>query len=283
MAGICNEQIRRSAKGGVQHHGVADGRGRENVARADTQLMQAQQGAGRAARGVEPDGLARGRERGMRQRQPQRLADHLRRGGGAQKLAAAAGRRAGAATHLGGVFERDLLLREARADGLHLGRVLALLGQQRDAAGNQHRGLRARAKPAPSSSRAVLCRMWPRPSRLCRWAASASGGEEPLPHRCDRAASPSCPWCPACGRRRDRCTPPRRAWRAAISARARLPPPAGPLPSGRCEIPARWLRRFPRASRHACSGSGIRDRAVASGPNPCRRFASGRRDFPRAP
>jgi hypothetical protein len=108
--------------------------------------MQAQHGAGRAARGVEPHGLARRRKRGVRQREPQRLADDLRSGRGAQKLAASAGRRAGAAAHLGGVFERDLVLREARADGLHLARVLARLRQQRDAAGNQHGGLSARRR-----------------------------------------------------------------------------------------------------------------------------------------
>ena len=87
---------------------------------AEAKLMQAQHRAGRAARGVEPDGLARGRKRGVRQRKPQRLADHLRGGRGAQELAASAGRRAGAAAHFGGVLERDLVLGEARADGLHL-------------------------------------------------------------------------------------------------------------------------------------------------------------------
>ena len=123
--GKMDEQIRRSAKGGVQHHGIADGRGSENVARAQAKLMQAQKGAGRAARGVEPDGLAGGRKRGVRQREAERLADDLRRGRGAQELAASAGRRAGAAAHFGGIFERDLVLRKARADGLHFARVLA--------------------------------------------------------------------------------------------------------------------------------------------------------------
>ena len=92
---------------------------------------------------VEPDGLAGGCERGMRQGQSQRLADDLRSGRGAEKLASAAGRCAGAASHFGRVFQRDLLLRKARADGLHFARILARLGQERDAAGDQHRGQRA--------------------------------------------------------------------------------------------------------------------------------------------
>ena len=78
----------------------------------------------------------------MRQRKPQRLADDLRRGRRAQKLAASAGRRTGAATHFSSIFERDLLLRKARADALHLGRILAGFGQQRDPTRNQHCGLR---------------------------------------------------------------------------------------------------------------------------------------------
>ncbi len=40
----------------------------------------------------------------------------------------------------GRFFERDLAVREARADGLDLAGVLALLGQQRHAAGHQHAG-----------------------------------------------------------------------------------------------------------------------------------------------
>ena len=83
-------------------------------------------GAGRAARHIQPDGMAGGRQRGVRQRHPQRLAHHLRGGRRAQELAAAAGRRAGAAQHLGGGFQRDLPVGEARADGLHRAGILAL-------------------------------------------------------------------------------------------------------------------------------------------------------------
>ena len=71
---------------------------------------------------------------------PSALGYNLRGGRGAEKLASAPGSGAGAAAHLGGVFEADLVLRKARAEGLHLGRVLAGLGQQRHAAGNQNGG-----------------------------------------------------------------------------------------------------------------------------------------------
>ena len=39
-------------------------------------------------------------------------------------------------------FQRDLLLRKSRADGLHLARVFAVLRQQRHAARHQHAGVR---------------------------------------------------------------------------------------------------------------------------------------------
>ncbi len=41
----------------------------------------------------------------MRQRQAQRLGDHLAGGGGAEELAAAAGRATGAATQFGGFIQ----------------------------------------------------------------------------------------------------------------------------------------------------------------------------------
>ena len=58
---------------------------------------------------------------------PSASRDHLRGGGGAEELAAAAGRGAGAAAHLGRLFQRDLAVREAGADGLHLAGVLAVV------------------------------------------------------------------------------------------------------------------------------------------------------------
>ena len=57
---------------------------------------------------------------------PERLGDDLRGGRRAEELAAAAGRRAGAAAELGGLLERDLAVGEARADRLDLAGVLAV-------------------------------------------------------------------------------------------------------------------------------------------------------------
>ena len=127
-----------------------------------------QEGAGGAAGHVEPDRLAGGRERGVRQREAERFADDLRGGRGAEELAAAAGRGAGAAAHLGGVFERDLVLGEARADGLHLAGVLAVFGQQRDAAGDEHAGQRPAGGERHHHRRAGPCRRWRRRARRCR-------------------------------------------------------------------------------------------------------------------
>ena len=80
----------------------------------------------------------------MRQSQPQRLAHHLRRCRGAQELASAARRSAGAATNFGRILQRDLILSKARADGLHLSRILARLRQQGYASGNKNGGLLSR-------------------------------------------------------------------------------------------------------------------------------------------
>ena len=95
---------------------------------AEVKLVEAQDGPRGSPRRVEPDGLAGWSERRVRQGKSKRLGDNLRGCGGAQKLAAAARGGAGAAAHLGGVFQSDLFLREARADGLHLACVFAVFG-----------------------------------------------------------------------------------------------------------------------------------------------------------
>ena len=77
-------------------------------------------------------------------RQPERFADDLRRRGGAEELTAAAGRGAGAAAELRGLFERELAVREARADRLHRAGVFAVGRRQRDAAGHERRTGRSR-------------------------------------------------------------------------------------------------------------------------------------------
>ena len=140
--GQMQQQVRGPAERRVQNHGVAHGGIGEHVARPEPELVHPQDRSGGAARRIQPDGVARGRQRGVRQRQPQRLAHHLRRGRRAQELASAAGTGAGPAAHVGGVVERDLLLGEAGADGLHLSCVLALVGQQRHSSGDHHGGQR---------------------------------------------------------------------------------------------------------------------------------------------
>ncbi len=160
---------------------------------AKAKLMQSQYRAGRAARGVEPDGLARGRKRGVRQRKAERFADYLRGGRRAQELAASAGRRAGAATHFGGVLKRDLVLGETCADRLHLAphpRRIPAAALRPPAPVLPASFL---TMPGPSSSRADPYRTSPRPSHLCAWVAIASGGAARSPHRSDKAANPSCP------------------------------------------------------------------------------------------
>ena len=61
------EQVGGAAKGGVGHHGIFERCLGEDVAGAELQFMQAQDGGGGAACGVEPDGCARGGERGVGQ------------------------------------------------------------------------------------------------------------------------------------------------------------------------------------------------------------------------
>jgi hypothetical protein len=108
------DQVGGSAERRVRHHGVVQsGVGESRIVNAAR--FERQHGASRTARHIEPDRLTGRRQRRMRQRHAQRFADHLRRRGRAQELAAAAGRRAGAA-EVGGGFEGDLPMREARAD-----------------------------------------------------------------------------------------------------------------------------------------------------------------------
>ncbi len=103
-------------------------------------LPHTQDRARGASRGVEPDGLAGGAERRVREREAKRLGDDLRSRGGAEKLAASARSSAGSAAHLGGVFEGDLMLGEAGTDGLDLACVLAVFGKQSDSAGDENAG-----------------------------------------------------------------------------------------------------------------------------------------------
>ena len=104
--------------------------------------------------------------------------------------------------------QRDLAVREAHADRLHLARVLALARRQRDAAGHEHARQIVARRPAPSSSPAGPCRTSPRRARRAASAASESAGGRRSPRRCDTAGCRTSPACPACGRRTDRCRTP---------------------------------------------------------------------------
>ena len=141
--GDVEEEIGGAAEGCVDDHGVADGGVGEDVVSAEVELLHAEDGAGGAAGGVEPDGLAGGAECGVREGEAEGFGDDLRGGGGAEELAASAGCGAGAAADLGGVFEGDLVLGEACADGLNLAGVFAVFGKQCDAAWDEDAGQRA--------------------------------------------------------------------------------------------------------------------------------------------
>ncbi len=68
----------------------------------------------------------------------------------------------------------------ARADGLHLAGVLALLRQQRDAAGHQHAGQVARARQRHHHGRQALVAGGHADHAAGAWAASGSGGGRPM-------------------------------------------------------------------------------------------------------
>ena len=219
-----------------------------------------------------------GRERRVRQRQAERLADDLRGGRGAEELAAAARRAAGAAAQVGRLLQRELAVREARADRLHLARVLALgrAAASRRPAPARRAGRAAR--PAPSSSRAGPCRRWPRRARPGAWAASGSAAGARSPRRCGRRGCRSCRSCPACGRRTGR----------SRSRRTGRPPSARQLLRGRLheqpDLPVAGViaERDRRAVGGADAALGAEHEELRAGraradPSPCPRSASARR------
>ena len=198
-------------------------------------------GAGGAPGHVEPDRLARRGERGVGQGHAEGLGDDLRGRGGAEELAAAAGAGAGAAAQFGGLLERDLAVGEAGADGLDLAGVLALLGRQRDAAGDEDAGQVASSRPGPSSWRAGPCRRWrrrARPSRRGQRAdqpAEDDGGVVAVGQAVHHARS-----CPGSGRRRGRRPMPAKGTTPEPCSSSRRPRRrAGRPPSGRCGSRAR--------------------------------------------
>ena len=160
--------------------------------------------AGRSARHVAPDRLPRRRERAVRHGEAQRLGDDLRRGRRAEELASAARRRARAASELRGLLERELAVREARADRLHVARVFAVRRRQRDAARARATRGRSRSRPAPSASPAGPCRR----CHADDAAARRQRADQPPQHHRRvvpvRQAVHHARACPACGRRTGR-------------------------------------------------------------------------------
>ncbi len=76
----------------------------------------------------------------MRQRHAKRFTDNLSRGRCPQKLTAAPGTGACAATKVRCLLQRYFTVGEARADGLNLACVLTYGGRQGDASGDEHAG-----------------------------------------------------------------------------------------------------------------------------------------------
>ena len=157
-AGQMQDQVRRSAKSGVHHHGVLERTRRSGYRACAGRAFERQHCARRAPGHIQPDGMAGRRQRGMRQRHAQRFAHHLRRGRGAQELAAAAGRSAGAAAHLGGVLDRDLVMRRSARRWSGCGRHLRRLPPATSLRRAPERRADRACRPEPSSSRAGPCR-----------------------------------------------------------------------------------------------------------------------------
>ena len=135
--GDVQDQVRRSAERRVDDHGVAKRGVGHDVAHRDVAPFHVHQGARGPARHVEPDRMAGRGQRRVAERHPERFTDDLRRRGGAEELATASGRCAGAAPDVGRLGQIDLAVRESHADRLHAAGVLPFERQQRDAARDQ--------------------------------------------------------------------------------------------------------------------------------------------------
>jgi hypothetical protein len=85
----------------------SDGGVGEDVAGPDAAIFHLDDGAAGAAGQIAPDLRTGGAESGMGQGEAEGLGDDLAGGGGAEELAAASGRAAGLAAHLGGIFSGD--------------------------------------------------------------------------------------------------------------------------------------------------------------------------------
>ncbi len=144
--GDVQDQVRRAAEGRVDRHRVADRAIVEDVAEALTGVSESDERSRGAAGHVEPDRLARGRQRGVGDRQSEGLGDDLRRGGGTEELAAAAGAAASAAAQFRRLGQRQLAVGVARPDRLDLAGVFPVARRQRHSPGDQHTGKMLRAR-----------------------------------------------------------------------------------------------------------------------------------------
>ena len=122
------QEVRRTAERGESHHGIADGRVRENPSDRGAALSEADQGTRGAQREIQPDGLAGGCE------------GRLRRGGRPEKLAAAPRTGTGPTRHLPSILECHFSLRESRADRLNRPQILTLDRRQCHSARDDRRG-----------------------------------------------------------------------------------------------------------------------------------------------
>ena len=120
IAGRCRIRFVDPPNAACDDHRVAQRGVGEDVAHRDAALLRAPSAPCAERRAMSsqigwPDGASAEWPSDM----PERFADDLRRRGRAEELAAAAGRRAGAAAEIGGFLERDLAVHEAHADRLH--------------------------------------------------------------------------------------------------------------------------------------------------------------------
>ena len=101
----------------------------QDVAHRDCRALRASINAlRRTARHVEPDRLARRRQRRVAERHPQRFADDLRRRRRAENWQPPPGEAQARQPRSAASSQRDLAVGEAHADRLHLAGVLALVG-----------------------------------------------------------------------------------------------------------------------------------------------------------
>ena len=184
MAGMCSSRLVLPPKAACTTMALCSAASREDVAAGRAAAFQRRPAPAPSARPCPARSAGRkGRGRSAGSAQAQRFGDDLAGGGRAEKLAAAAGRGAGPAAQLGRLFQRDLAVGKARADGLHLAGVFALGRRQRHAAGHEDARAGRAGRPGPSSWRAAPCRRWPRPSRRARV------GSERISRRSTMAAS----------------------------------------------------------------------------------------------